>query len=144
MSKTFTHLNEMLKRLTGWIIKQITLTFIIGITTTDSTRSCNDKHDAFNFHTVNFPFLSNNIPSSPLYGVYISQLIRHARCCTCYDDIGYRHKLLMDTLLFFQGYKVKKLRNSFKKFYDRYPDVVAKYQKSITDMMNDSFPFLIL
>ena len=30
MSKTFTHLNEMLKRLIGWMIKQITLTFITG------------------------------------------------------------------------------------------------------------------
>ena len=30
MSKTFTHPNEMLKRLIGWMIKKITLTFIIG------------------------------------------------------------------------------------------------------------------
>ena len=44
---------------------------------------------------------------------------------------------------FSQGYKVNRLRNSFQKFYDRYPDVVAKYQKSVRDMMNDSFPLLI-
>ena len=37
-----------------------------------------DKHDDFNFHIVNFPFLSSNIPSSPSYGVYISQPIRYA------------------------------------------------------------------
>ena len=69
-----------------------------------------DKPDDFDFHIVNFPFLSSNIPSSPSYGVYISRLIRYARCCSCYDDFGYRHKLLVDRLLS-QGYKVKCLRN---------------------------------
>ena len=34
-----------------------------------------DKRDAFGFHTVNFPFMSSNIPSAPAYGVYASQLI---------------------------------------------------------------------
>ena len=65
-----------------------------------------DKRDDFHFHIVNFPFLSSNIPSSLSYGVYISQLIRYARCCSYYDDFGYRHKLLVDRLLS-QGYEVK-------------------------------------
>ena len=38
-----------------------------------------DKRDDFNFHITNFPFLGSNIPSSPAYGVFISQLIRYAR-----------------------------------------------------------------
>ena len=38
-----------------------------------------DKRDDFNFHITNFPFLSSNIPSSPAYGVFISQLTRYAR-----------------------------------------------------------------
>ena len=54
-----------------------------------------DKHDDFHFDIVNFPFLSSNIPSSPSYDVYISQLIRYARYCSYYDDIGYRRKLLV-------------------------------------------------
>ena len=29
-----------------------------------------DKHDDFDFHIVNFPFLSSNIPYGPSYGVY--------------------------------------------------------------------------
>ena len=58
-----------------------------------------DKCDDFDFHIVNFPFLLSNIPSSPSYGVYISQLIRYARCCSYHDDFGYRHKLLVDRLL---------------------------------------------
>ena len=35
-----------------------------------------DKRDDFNFEIVNFPFLDEDIPHSPSYGVYISQLIR--------------------------------------------------------------------
>ena len=38
-----------------------------------------DKWDDFNFHITNFPFLSSDIPSSPTYGVFISQIIRYAR-----------------------------------------------------------------
>ena len=55
-----------------------------------------DKRDDFKSYTVNFPFLSSNIPSGPSYSVYISQLIGYARCCTFYDDFGYRLKLLVD------------------------------------------------
>ena len=88
---------------------------------------------------VLFPFLLSNIPSSPSYGVYISQLIRYARCCSYYDDFGYHHKLLVDRLLS-QADEVKHLRNSFKKLYGRYPDLIGKYQRSVKDMVADSFP----
>ena len=33
-----------------------------------------DKGDDFNFHITNIPFLGSNIPTSPAYGVFISQL----------------------------------------------------------------------
>ena len=45
-----------------------------------------DKRDAFGFHIVNFPFMSNNILSAPAYDVYASQLIRDARCCSNKSD----------------------------------------------------------
>jgi len=35
-----------------------------------------DKRDDFNFFIVKYPFLDSNIPSSPAYGIYMSQLIR--------------------------------------------------------------------
>ena len=44
-----------------------------------------DKRDDFNFHITNFPFLSSNIQSSPVYGVFIFQLIRYARACSTYE-----------------------------------------------------------
>ena len=34
------------------------------------------KRDDFDFPIVNFPYLSSNIPESPAYGVFVSQLIR--------------------------------------------------------------------
>ena len=60
------------------------VTFIIDSGGKFSTRLY-DKRDDFDFHIVNFPFLSRNIPSGPSYGVYILQLIRYARCCSHHD-----------------------------------------------------------
>ena len=117
----------------------ITKTFIVG----DNNRLCTklyNKLDDFNFHIVNFSFLSSNIPFGPPYSVYISQPIRYARCCIYYDDFGYHHKLLVDRLLS-QGYQVNQLRKSFQKFYGRYQDLVAEYQKPVRGTLNDSFPF---
>ena len=87
-----------------------------------------DKRDAFGFHIVNFPFMSNNIPAAPAYGIYASQLIRYARCCSNYNDFLSRHKVLVTRLLS-QGYKVNHLSNTFKKFFDRHTDLVGQYKK---------------
>ena len=76
---------------------------------------------------------------SPSYGVYISQLIRYARCCSHCGDFRYRHKCLVDRLLS-QGYIALRLEKSFKKFYGRYQDLIEKYQRSVNVMVNDSFP----
>ena len=114
------------------------LTFIIDSGGKLSTRLY-DKRDDFDFHIVNFPFLSSNIPSGPSYGVYILQLIRYARCCSHYDDFRYRHKCLVDRLLS-QGHKALRLEKSFKKFYGRYQDLIEKYQRSVNAMVSDSFP----
>ena len=52
-----------------------------------------DKRYDFSFDIVNFPYMDSNIPSSPAYGVYMSQLIRYARACCFYDDFNERHRL---------------------------------------------------
>ena len=49
------------------------------------TTTLYDKRDDFDFAIVNFPFLCSNVPLSPAYGVYVSQLIRYARACHAYD-----------------------------------------------------------
>ena len=43
------------------------------------------KRDDFNFEIVNFPLFDGDVPRSPSYGVYISQLIRFARVCSTVD-----------------------------------------------------------
>ena len=45
------------------------------------------KRDDFEFPIVNFPWLSGDVlDSHHLYGIYISQLVRFARCCTWVDQ----------------------------------------------------------
>ena len=58
-----------------------------------------DKRDDFNFHITNFPFLSSNIPSSPPYGVFISQIIRYTRACSSYECFILRARRLSSKLL---------------------------------------------
>ena len=50
------------------------------------TTTLYDKLDDFDFAIDNFPFLCSNVPLSPAYGVYVSQLIRYARTCHAYAD----------------------------------------------------------
>jgi len=47
-----------------------------------------DKRDDFDFDIVNFPSLDGDIPSSPSYGTYLSQLIRFARVCNMVEDFN--------------------------------------------------------
>ena len=58
-----------------------------------------DKQDDFNFEIVNFPFLDGDVPHSPSYGVYISQLIRFARVSSNDDDFNNRNLFVTAKLL---------------------------------------------
>ena len=72
-----------------------------------------DKRDDFDFDIlVNFPFLNDDVPRRPSYGVYISQLIRFSRVCSHVDDFNTRNKCLTAKLLK-QGYRYHKLRKVF-------------------------------
>ena len=62
-----------------------------------------DKRDDFNIKIINFPNMCSNIPASPAYGVYISQLTRYARASSNYSDFLKRHLHLRNRLLD-QGY----------------------------------------
>ena len=102
------------------------------------TTTSYDKRDDFNFAIVNFPFLCSNIPLSPAYGVYISQLIRYARACYAYEDFLRRGQLLTKKLML-QGYNESRLKSSFRKFYGRYNDLVCDYKLSLSHMLTDLF-----
>ena len=133
----------MLKRLDDQA-NYLDLTFIIGNNNRLYTKLY-DKHDDINFHIIKFLFLSN-IPSGPSYGLHMVFTF----CSLSSMQDGAHIMMTLDiainsqwTDFFLRAIKINRLRNSFQTFYGRYSDVVAKYQKSVGDMMNDSFLFFI-
>ena len=67
------------------------------------------------FLFVNFSFICSNIPATPAYGVYLSQLIRYLRACGSYQDILDRG-LLLTMKMQNQGFLVVKLSHRFENF----------------------------
>ena len=99
-----------------------------------------DKRDDFNFKIINFPNMCSNIPASPAYGVYISQLIRYARASSNYSDFLKRHLHLRNRILD-QGYKKIRLIRSLKKFIFRYQYLVEIYSVSAEIIISDAFSY---
>jgi hypothetical protein len=64
-----------------------------------------------------------NIPASPAYGVFISQLTHYSRACTQYNVFLDRDQLLTQKLLN-QGYVAPRLNSSLQKFYGRHHNLV--------------------
>ena len=94
-----------------------------------------DKRDDFNFHITNFPFLSTNIPTSPAYGAFISQIIRYTRACSSYGCLIMRATRLSNKLLE-QEYVRELLKSSLRKFYGRYGDFINQYEVSLSQKLN--------
>jgi hypothetical protein len=97
-----------------WRIPQIQIGLLHTLTYTSKWRlrtKLYDKRDDFNFPIVNFPFICNNIPAAPAYGVYITQLIWYSRACCSYQDFLDRGLLLTRKLLN-HGFPVVKLKSS--------------------------------
>jgi hypothetical protein len=82
--------------------------------------------------------MCSNIPTSPAYGVYISQLIRYAGTSSNYSDFLKRHLYLRNRLLD-QAYNKIRLIRSLKKVIFRYQDLVEKYSVSAETIINDGF-----
>jgi hypothetical protein len=83
-------------------------------------------------------FFLYNIPASPAYGVYISQLIRYAKASSNYSDFLKRHLHLRNRILD-QGYEKIRLIRSLKKFIFRYQDLVEIYSVSAETIISDAF-----
>ena len=117
------------------------LCFLPGFTPVDRgdgqlRTSLYDKRDDFNSHITNFPFLRSNIPSSPAYAVFISQLIRYARACSSYACFILRAARLSSKLLG-QEYVMERLKLSLRKIYGRYGDLIKHYEVSLYQMLHD-------
>ena len=101
-----------------------------------------DKRDDFNFEIVNFPLLNGDIPRSPSYGVYISQLIRFARVCSNGGDFNNRN-LFLTAILLKQGYGYHKNRKAFSKFYHRHSELIVRYNIGLKTLLQQSISELI-
>jgi hypothetical protein len=75
---------------------------------------------------VYFPFICYKIETTPVYGIYNSQLIQFSRACGSYQDFLDRGLLKSRTLLN-QGFLMVKLKSSLRKFY--------RYGKSVSQMI---------
>ena len=73
-----------------------------------------DKRDDFRYPIVNFPWLRGDASRLPSYGIYISQLVRFARCCSSVFDFHSRNLQITSKLLA-QGNRYK-LCKAFGKF----------------------------
>jgi hypothetical protein len=93
-----------------------------------------DKQDVFNFPIVNFPFLGTNIPASPAYGIYMSQLMCYCRACAQYSDFLDRVQLLTQKLLK-QDYVAPRLKSSLQKLYGRHHNLVDRYEISVSNLL---------
>jgi hypothetical protein len=72
-----------------------------------------------------------NIPISPAYGVYMSQLIPYARACVTYDQFQIQDGLLTNKLMsqrFLQSH-----------FYGHYKDLICKHNLPLHQMLSDIF-----
>ena len=78
-----------------------------------------------------FPFLSSNIPRSPAYGVFVSQLARYSRSSSDYQDFVKRSSILVARLTK-HGFSLSRLHHAVKKFYGCHQDLIGKYDKSMS------------
>ena len=88
----------------------------------DIHTSVYDKCDDFGFPIVNFPWLNGDVPRLPSYGMYISQLVRFARCCISVFHFHSKNLQIASKLLT-QGYRYHKLRKTFGKFFRLYSEL---------------------
>ena len=63
-----------------------------------------------------YPWLSDYGPRLPSNGVYISQLVRFAMCCTCVSDFNSK-TLQITSKLLTQVYRYHKLRKHLESFF---------------------------
>ena len=81
------------------------LDFNIKVIGNDIHTSVYDKRDNFGFPILNFLWLSADVARLQSHGIYISQLVRFARCCTNVLDFHSKNlqitsKLLIDITSF--------------------------------------------
>ena len=98
----------------------------IKVIGSDIHTSVYDKRDNFGFLIVNFPLLSGDVPRLLSNSIYISQLVRFARCCTSVLDFHSKNLQITSKLLT-QGYRYHRHRKTFEKFFRSYSELLSSF-----------------
>ena len=98
----------------------------IKVIDSDIHTSVYDKRNDFGFPIVNFPWLRGDVPRLPSYSIYISQLVRFARCCTSVLDFHSKNLQITSKLLT-QGYRYHKLRKTFGKSFRSCSELLSEF-----------------
>ena len=77
---------------------------------------------------------NKDVPRTPSYGIFISQLIRFARVCSIVDDFNNRNLFLTAKLLK-QDYRYHKIRKAVSKLYHRHSDLIVKYNIGLKTLL---------
>ena len=105
----------------------------------DVHTSVYEKRDDFGFPIVIFPLLSGDVPRLQSYGIYISQLVRFARCYTSISGFNSENlQIICTSKILTQSYRYIKLRKAFGKFFPSYFDLssnlgVISFQEYVTE-----------
>ena len=72
--------------------------------------------------------MSGDVPKLPSYGIYISRLVRFARCNSCTSVFDFHSKnFKVTSKLLTQGYRYHKLRKTFGNFFRSYSELKSKF-----------------
>ena len=90
-----------------------------------------DKRDSFSFDVINFPYLNGNVPRSPSYGVYMSQLVRF---CEINDSAKYflNNVIAMNAKFCSQGFDATVLKTKYNEFCTKFIYKWAKFNVDIS------------
>jgi len=88
----------------------------------------------FDFDIINFHCVNGDVPSSPSYETYLSQLIRFAKVCNKVEDFNDRNSIMSRKLLK-QDFLYHKLMKTFDKFYNRQFYLVKHFYSSLINLM---------
>ena len=136
-SGKFTHTHSPLRKRICRIIAGVAyLDRQLEIEKNKLVMSLYDKRDDFPFRVQNYPHLDSTVPCMPMYGVYISQLLRFAPACDRYSDFLARQKRLVRTLLD-QGFGYGLLCRKFKQFYRSHHSLIQRYSHSVTQHLRE-------
>ena len=100
-----------------------------------------DKRKDFNFEIVKYPTLFGNIPKSPSYGVFTSQLVRF---CLINQNVGGFIADVKEMVKDFhhKGFLLERLRSCYQTFCVKHLQKWSKYELDITvhKYLNKIFP----